>query len=36
LYDATGGFEAGLLLLGGLSALMLFCVAALTRLSRAA
>ncbi|MCR9178171.1 MAG: MFS transporter [Alphaproteobacteria bacterium] len=34
LYDATGGFEAGLLLLGGLSASMLFCVAALAKLGK--
>ena len=34
LYDATGGFEAGLILLGILSALMLFCVAALAKLGK--
>lgn len=34
LYDATGGFQAGLTLLAALSAAMLLCVALLYRLSR--
>lgn len=34
LFDVTGDFDAGLIMLGGLSALMLFCVAALSRISR--
>jgi len=34
LYDATGGFQAGLTLLAALSAAMLLCVALLYRLGR--